>query len=542
VKEGRVPVSRHPRLGRAALLAAPTAFGWVVPLGLFVINAGEVEFTEVVPILAAVALVTVVLQVIARKLVRAGERLDPVLGLAWLLFFFYRPLIHRPLRELIAVRHSVVLLLLAVLLATLSFLAVRARPKTAAVVASAMAATAYATICVQLFSLVPHHIDLGRPTASVVSGVGSDPSSPRQPVGSRPDVFVVFLDGFSGGEGLQQVFGYDPSDFYQRLEKQGFRVAHQSQASYDETICSIPSILGLEDACHPLIDRPWGQAKRYLAAVAMHLPKVARLFAESGYTIVAVETSTILKIRHSSIHTLSYFYGAAYHHLLLWQTPISYISALRKLVVTYDASGNVWDPESIRWSFARIEEVMPGPKPTLILAHIFLPHQPFYFDADGNVVTDYQRQVWDLKHKSMSQMRAAYLDQVRFLERRVVALTSELIARRPNLPPVVLLVGDHGPRWALPDGPADRMADGLILSRFSALNAVLAPEPVTKSMSDCISPANSMILVANGLLGLTIPLQPEKSYHVENSRGNSGGFALEEAPTRQFGCNNGISQ
>ncbi len=60
-----------------------------------------------------------------------------------------------------------------------------------------------------------------------------------------PDIYYIILDGYTRQDVLQELYGYDNSEFIQALEDRGFYIAKVSRSNYAETVYSISSALNM---------------------------------------------------------------------------------------------------------------------------------------------------------------------------------------------------------------------------------------------------------------------------------------------------------
>jgi len=56
-----------------------------------------------------------------------------------------------------------------------------------------------------------------------------------------PNIYYIILDGYARGDVLQEIYGYDNSEFLDHLATQGFYVADRSRANYCQTALSLAS-------------------------------------------------------------------------------------------------------------------------------------------------------------------------------------------------------------------------------------------------------------------------------------------------------------
>src|SRR5688500_3650861 len=116
--------------------------------------------------------------------------------------------------------------------------------------------------------------------------------------------------------------------------------------------------------------------------------------------------------------------------------------------------------------------------PTVVFAHVLIPHPPFVFNPDGSDrSTNLAAAIWDGDHWQAAatgrgeSYRSGYVDAVRFLNDRLVAVVRRVLAR-PR-PAMLLIQGDHGPgsrlRWEDSDATDMRERLGILLAvRFPA--------------------------------------------------------------------------
>jgi hypothetical protein len=135
-----------------------------------------------------------------------------------------------------------------------------------------------------------------------------------------------------------------------------------------------------------------------------------------------------------------------------------------------------------------------GPKFTY--AHLFVPHTPFVFGPDGEIMTD-------PGFYSASQGKAVndeyekqgYLNQIQFIDKAIAPVLNTLISKSKK-PPIIVLLGDHG----LQDN--DRDTD---------LLAYYLPNGSGK-LYPSISPVNSFRLIFDEYFGANYPLLPDLTY------------------------------
>jgi hypothetical protein len=126
-----------------------------------------------------------------------------------------------------------------------------------------------------------------------------------------------------------------------------------------------------------------------------------------------------------------------------------------------------------------------------------VPHLPYTFGPNGEVPA------FQGKDATYEEVAAAYVDQVKFVNREILNVIDRLI-EDSHIPPVIIIQGDHGP---LPDLTEDP------LRRLPILNAYYLPGVQTDQiLYSSISPVNSFRVVLNSYFGQNLPLLEDQSY------------------------------
>jgi hypothetical protein len=130
-------------------------------------------------------------------------------------------------------------------------------------------------------------------------------------------------------------------------------------------------------------------------------------------------------------------------------------------------------------------------------AHFIIPHDPYDFGPNGE----------DLTHRPdglpRAEERKAYADQARFISREILEVIDVILAKS-DPPPIMIIMGDHGPSSSLVT-PAERMQN---------LSAYLLPGvEAAKVLYPSITPVNSFRAVLNEYFDEKFPLLEHHSYY-----------------------------
>jgi hypothetical protein len=136
-----------------------------------------------------------------------------------------------------------------------------------------------------------------------------------------------------------------------------------------------------------------------------------------------------------------------------------------------------------------------------VFAHFVIPHPPFSFGANGEWLD------FNAGTATREQFVDAYLNQVVYINREILGVI-DAIQAGSDVPPVIIVQGDHGPPPDLTNDPAIRMP---ILNAYSLPGVEMA-----EALYPSISPVNSFRVVLNRYLGFSLPLLEDKSYFSPN--------------------------
>jgi hypothetical protein len=136
-----------------------------------------------------------------------------------------------------------------------------------------------------------------------------------------------------------------------------------------------------------------------------------------------------------------------------------------------------------------------GPKFTYV--HLFIPHYPYVFGPDGELMTDPGYYSDDRGSAINSTYeKKGYVNQVQYIDKRIVPILQTIIKASKN-PPIIILMGDHGL-----DGP----------NRQTNLLAYYLPGDGNAKLYPTITPVNSFRLIFTEYFGAKYPLLPDQTY------------------------------
>ena len=323
-----------------------------------------------------------------------------------------------------------------------------------------------------------------------------------------PDIYVIVLDGYARQDVLQNLYQYDNSEFIQQLEKRGFFVANNSHSNYIQTVYSMSSFWNFDYL--PSMSSP-SDFVHYLRK-SIQDNQAFRLLDEINYTTVSFEGEIdYTEIKDSDVYLSDFLPINRFEGLLLMDSPLEPLSDTFDLAIPIPTYKN--HRQRIQYEFDTLKEIpMSIPEPKIVYAHILAPHPPFVFDQNGNPLQNRQEYtLWD-----ESEYRGGYEEywkgygrQVTFVNNEMIRVIDAILAKSKT-PPVILLMGDHGPasmfNW-------DLNTPSCLWERTGNLYAILLPEHLNNEIVyPSISPVNTFRVIFNNSFGTSLPYLDDKSF------------------------------
>jgi len=326
--------------------------------------------------------------------------------------------------------------------------------------------------------------------------------------GTKPDIYVIVLDGYGRQDVLQEIYDFDNSEFLSQLKTLGFFVADQSHSNYVQTAYSLASFWNFDYL------NPWNSSYEYTQYLLAPIQnnRAFHLLGEIGYTTVSFENELqYAEIQTSAVYLSKFLPLNKFESLLLVDSPVEPISNAFNLPIPIPNYKT--HAQRIQYELSTLEEIpvtIPGPK--IVYTHILAPHPPFVFDQDGNPILHEQPySLWDETSYTggLDQYRSGYREQVIFINREIIKVIRNILAKSETQP-IIILMGDHGPasmfNWRLDD-------PGCVWERTSNLYAILLPGQQTdRIVNPTFTPVNTFRVIFNTYFNTDLPLLEDRSY------------------------------
>jgi sulfatase-like protein len=514
--------------GRAVnVLLYPLCFAVARVLAIAADNPGQYRPSDLAIVLLVVSLATglaIAATLAAVKVIERTERAAPLaaavamLGVAW--FFFYEPA-HMALNEVSPAigRHRVLVPLGAV--ATLGALAWLWRQPHERL----LGVGTFMTRCGLLLLVTvaaQAAISEGRgPWAARQSSLARELAAPLRtvpalaPSRNTPprDIYVLVLDGHANARVLEEVFGFDNSRFEDSLRALGFQVPRDMRSNYVQTYLSVSSLLNFSQLTKLTKDLGAASTSHAVPTYLVKYNRAARFLKSRGYRYVLFPSAWWAATATSPLADVEFDPHAAFdlgYELRRTELRLALVrSSLLRFAVQPNLPQVSMTQQFLR-SFEGLRKVPSIPAPTFTFAHLLLPHIPYILDAGCRPL---DQAISDDMEADTPAQRAAYIAQVRCADRLVLELVTTLLRQSPR-PPVILIVGDHGPRFADIGfyGHPERVSTAFVRERFGAFGAFYLPAGGERAFHEPVTLVNVLGNVVRYYFGAAVPPSGDEMY------------------------------
>jgi hypothetical protein len=315
---------------------------------------------------------------------------------------------------------------------------------------------------------------------------------------SRPDIYLLLFDEYSGSQTLRDVYHYDNSSLDDFLVSEGFHIQRKSKSNYFMTPFSMASMLNLSFLRG--IPNPEALQPDDYTNISEPLKKneVVNFLIKKGYDIVNIspfdmpehpsfldQPFIITKTRLITYNTLSDYLLRDLGYKLggLMHAGIQDLPNEKALQLTMEASSNHRD------------------RPLFVYMHVEMPHWPYFYDSA-------------LHRRSPKEIAApptikGYLDYLPYTNSKVKELITT-IKKNTRGQAVILFMSDHGMRSL---ETRSRMAN-----YFNNQNAVYFPDRDYTAFYDSISNVNQFRVVFNKLFRLNLPILNDSTIFLQDRK------------------------
>lgn len=342
--------------------------------------------------------------------------------------------------------------------------------------------------------------------------LNTDGSTFKGMVNQSPDIYYIILDGFARSDTLQNLYGYDNSDFLQGLEDRGFYIAAQSYSNYSQTRLSLASSMNLRYLDGLVAYSGENKSIPLPAQQIIQNSLVEQRFRKMGYEMISFKSD----IGFTSFTDWDLYYAPEQK---INGFALTYINSTLLSVILnpqiYD-----WHREGINFVLDTLPDVASRDGEQFVFAHILCPHPPFVFYADGSSVkADRLYITFDAdgfkKTGTTEEYRIGYINQVEYMQNRILEIFDE-VSKTSVDPFIFIIQADHGPGMFVDQTSIE---NSNVQERMAILNAIYFPENEYDALYPSISPVNTFRLIFSHFFGSDELLLPDVHY-----------FSLFQAP------------
>lgn len=479
----------------------PILFALYPILNLYATNVAQLSVTSVLPVLSMSLLATIGVFVLSRRIFGDDVKAALFASMLVTLFFSYahfysisRAIVVRLVGidwAYAIVRHRYLVPSWGVVLVLGTWVVVRTGSRRREVVPY-LNVIAAALVAFPLINLAVYQIQTfahwpiggdGRGVAVAFDAV----ALPRAKPPRLRDIYYIILDGYGRQDILRKQFGYENQEFIEFLMRKGFYVASRSRANYPGTVYSLASALNMEylDGLE--------KAGFYEWESLIENNRLERFLKAEGYRIVRFPGpwagTRRSRFADVTFRTRGEWWGE-FTELALSTTMFDRLIRVHELVSVR---------EHTLFVFEKLAELPAMKRPKFVFAHILVPQEPFVFDRDGNSVSWEQNISWD----DEARIQKAYIEQLVFVNKKVARLVDELI-NRSDVPPIIVIQGDHG--------PPNHRKGARNRKYFGPLNAYYLPAGGAAGLYPSITPVNSFRLILDYYFGTRMGILEDRSY------------------------------
>lgn len=319
-----------------------------------------------------------------------------------------------------------------------------------------------------------------------------------------PDIYLIVADGYTSNTALNEVFNFDNGPFESQLKSKNFHVIKNSFSNYNATAYSMTSMLNLNYLTNLI---SLNDSKENLAICYEEIKQNQTLLfiKKIGYQFYnysdfsfpdhpAVTNPTFLLTRTRTItsQTLSgRIQRDLWYHLA---TDLKLKSVINNSVYQQLNNNNK--------VFKLTEDVVAKESalPKLVYSHLLIPHNPFYFDKNGNPVPLEKLQDYS------GANRKDFVEYLQYANKKLLNLI-DYIKTNSRKPPVIILMGDHGFRQF--NDSTDKKY------QFMNLSSIYLPNGNYSNYYDSSSLVNQMRIFLNTQFNQKLPLLKDSTVFIQ---------------------------
>ena len=376
---------------------------------------------------------------------------------------------------------------------------------------------------------------------------------------NKPDIYYIVLDRYASQSVLTNQFNFNNNDFVNYLNNNGFSVNPDAHNNYPYTTQSISSTLnagyntdmiGKFSKASDQILEPYDDSIRY-SSVIEKLKSLGYSYSEIGNWYETSNQAPLaddyyqpegqLTIFNKQI-TLNNFSKNYLGGSVWWQFVRAGLRIGNFSVAIYSGLSG---PEETYYQLNQLKNIAANSSGgKFVFAHILVPHDPFYFNADGSLSDNPSS---DNQGETIKQK---YIGQVQYINGRMTSLIDE-IKKNSGGKAVIVLQSDEGPYpiqmndqtfdtsasdSELASGDMTKWSDNNLLMKYGNLAAYDIPAASKTDLANGTDPVNVFRLIFNTYFDGKMSYLPLCYYAYPNGRAET--FVYDDITARLTGKRN----
>lgn len=329
-----------------------------------------------------------------------------------------------------------------------------------------------------------------------------------------PDIYYIVLDAYARTNILEDLYGFDNTDFTDYLLEKGFIIPTDNHSNYARSELSEASTLNSQ-YIQDLIINIEGWPHWWLLSPLIENSYVKTQLKGIGYETIAIAVD-FENINDDNVDL--YFYPLpvqlnSFEKYLIQTSPLRILSPVIEkfsLINTYSSHRRL-----INYSFEKLSEIPSIEGPKFIYSHITSPHPPFVFAEDGEAIEPfYEYSFFDGSDfpGSKSQYIDGYISQLKYINKKLEEVIDAIIKQSEN-PPIIIIMSDHGSRLYVDFSDFENSCHSEGYSNFMAL---YLPDIKPEEIPSDISSVNLFRIIFNNYFSTGFGLLDNKYYYSSN--------------------------
>jgi hypothetical protein len=307
---------------------------------------------------------------------------------------------------------------------------------------------------------------------------------------TKRDIYFLIFDAYTGIESLKKYWNYDNNELLNSLKKYNFSVYEGARSNYDFTGFSITSTLNM-DYFDTLI---------YSKNIEKTVSSCFKLIKKCCVTDFLVSKSyKIINISPFDLNDQKKYYDQNYFNS---ETDNIYRYFYKTTAMMYFYNrffGKKMNEINIQLFDELNKTISDTIHPKFVYAHIMMPHDPYLFDKNGNLLSQSEQH----RHNN-DRDKNLYFQQLQFANKKIIDFLDLLFSVNASNP-IIIIQGDHGFRHLNKEIYGYK-------ENHSILFAIHAPDLNPPFEANEITGVNLFRTIFNNYFGTKYPLLPHIEY------------------------------